>query len=236
MLVQTKALVLKSIKYQDNSLIVNCYTQQLGLLSFFVPNAYSSNKKKQKAAYFLPLNLLEIHFVYKQNKTLNYFKEIRTSTPLISLHYEVEKNALVLFLAEMLNNTLQESGADADLFSFIEKALIWLDSHEQIAHFHLLVLLKITRYLGFYPDFKYNTHPYFNLLQGRFVSNKEHGCLSEEESFLFAKLYELENNSTFILRKSDRNKLLQLLIRYYENHIENFKKPKSLEVLIEVFA
>jgi DNA repair protein RecO (recombination protein O) len=30
--------------------------------------------------------------------------------------------------------------------------LLWLDNHDEMANFHLILMLETTKYLGFYPD------------------------------------------------------------------------------------
>jgi DNA repair protein RecO (recombination protein O) len=37
-------------------------------------------------------------------------------------------------------------------FDFLEAALLWLDNHDEMANFHLILMLETTKYLGFYPD------------------------------------------------------------------------------------
>jgi DNA repair protein RecO (recombination protein O) len=65
MLVKTKAIVLSSLKYQEKSLIVKCFTESDGLKSYFVPSAYSNKKVNQKIAYFQPLTIIEIEANHK---------------------------------------------------------------------------------------------------------------------------------------------------------------------------
>ena len=55
MIISTKAIVLSKLKYKDNDLIVKCYTESKGVVSFMVKNAFSSKKSKLKPAYFQPL-------------------------------------------------------------------------------------------------------------------------------------------------------------------------------------
>ena len=74
MLVKTKAIVLSSLKYQEKSLIVKCFTESDGLKSYFVPSAYSNKKANQKIAYFQPLTIIEIEANHKNKGTLEYFK------------------------------------------------------------------------------------------------------------------------------------------------------------------
>ena len=39
-----------------------------------------------------------------------------------------------------------------DLFKYLETALQWLDTHNETSNFHLILMLEITKFLGFYPD------------------------------------------------------------------------------------
>jgi DNA repair protein RecO (recombination protein O) len=77
MVVKTRAIVISSIKYQEKSLIVKCFTLSDGLKSYFVRDAFSSRKSNQKIAYFQPFSLLEIEAVHKNKGTLENFKEIK---------------------------------------------------------------------------------------------------------------------------------------------------------------
>jgi DNA repair protein RecO (recombination protein O) len=70
MVVKTRAIVISSIKYQEKSLIVKCFTLSDGLKSYFVRDAFSSRKSNQKIAYFQPFSLLEIEANHKNKGTL----------------------------------------------------------------------------------------------------------------------------------------------------------------------
>jgi DNA repair protein RecO (recombination protein O) len=70
MLIKTRAIVISSLKYQEKSLIVKCFTLSDGLKSYFVRDAFSSKKSNQKIAYFQPLSILEIEDVHKNKGTL----------------------------------------------------------------------------------------------------------------------------------------------------------------------
>ena len=80
------------------------------------------------------------------------------------MHTDIPKNALTMFLAEMLGNSIVKEARNAPLFNFMEAALQWLDTHDRIANFHLFFLLELTKYLGFYPDTHLKDAPYFDLL------------------------------------------------------------------------
>jgi DNA repair protein RecO (recombination protein O) len=237
MLVKTKAIVISSLKFQEKSLIVKCFTLSNGLKSYFVRDAFSSRKASQKIAYFQPLSILEIEAVHKNKGTLENFREIKTAVPFQSIHTDIVKSTMVMFLSEMLHYSIQEEEKNESLFTFLETALTWLDHHDDIFNFHLILLLETTKYLGFYPDVSEIELPFFEIYDGVFTLFHGVGSLTEHESTLFKKLIDLKfDNDQKVFHVIERQILLKILIDYYSFHLDGFKKPKSLEVLKEVFS
>lgn len=237
MLVKTKAIVISALKFQEKSLIVKCFTLSNGLKSYFVRDAFSSRKASQKIAYFQPLSILEIEAVHKNKGTLENFKEIKTAVPFQSIHTDLVKSTMVMFLSEMLHYSIQEEEKNESLFVFLETALTWLDHHNEISNFHLILLLEATKYLGFYPDVSEADLPYFEMIEGVFVPFHGLSALTEHETNLFKKLIDLKfENDQKVFNVIERQILLKILIDYYSFHLDGFKKPKSLEVLKEVFS
>lgn len=237
MLVKTKAIVISSIKYQEKSLIVKCFTQSHGLKSYFVRDAFSGRKSNQKIAYFQPLSLLEIEAVHKNKGTLENFKEIKLSTPFQTIHSDIYKSTIVMFISEILYHSIHEEEKNESLFDFLETALLWLDHHDEIANFHLILMLGATRYLGFYPDTSDMDLPFFDMNEGVFTPFHSISSLTEHETNLFKKLIDLRfDNDQKIFHVIERQIVLKTLIDYYSFHLDGFKKPKSLEVLKEVFS
>lgn len=237
MQIKTKAIVISSLKYQEKSLIVKCFTLSDGLKSYFVPNAFSARKNQQKIGYFQPLTLLEIEATHKNQGKLEYFKEIRISQPFVSLHNDIVKSSIALFLSEVLHHCIQEEEKNEAFFDYLETALLWLDGHDEVVNFHLILLLGMTRFLGFYPDVSQTDATFFELTEGVFTNYHGISCLSEHETILFKKLIELKFNSEakcFVA--AERQVLLKILLDYYAFHLDGFKRPKSLEVLGEVFS
>jgi len=235
MLIKTKAIVIRSVKYQDKSLIVKCFTLFGGMKSYFVRNAFSSSKSSvKKSAYFQPLNILEIEINDKQKNTLGFFYNIK---PFVykSIYEDTIKSSVVLFLAEILNFSIKEEEENENLFFFIENALLWLDSNKVTANFHLSFLIELTKFLGFYP--RVSNGIFFELSQGVFTDSLSKNCINQEESLLLKnclnqKIYSLENPFSNVQRR----KLLEIIMQYYALHIDMFRKPKSLEVFKEIFS
>lgn len=237
MQIKTKAIVISSIKYQEKSLIVKCLTFSDGIKSYFVPNAFSAKKSNQKIAYFQPLSILEIEANHKNKGTLEYFKEIKLAVPYQTINTDVIKSTIVIFLSEILHHSIQEEEKNEDLFTFLETGLIWLDTHEETSNFHLILLLEITKFLGFYPDNSETDFNFFEMTEGIFSPFQGISCLSEHETFLFKKLINLKFDSDQkVFAGIERQILLKILLDYYSIHLDGFKKPKSFDVLKEVFS
>lgn len=237
MLVKTKAIVLSALKFQDKNLIVKCFTQSEGLKSYFVRGAFSNTKSTQKIAYFQPLTILEIEAVHKNKGTLESLKEVKIAAPFRSVHSDVIKSTIVMFVSEILHHSIHEEEKNESLFTFLETALHWLDNHDEMVNFHLILMLETSKYLGFYPDVAEIDAPFFEMTEGVFSNFNAISSLSESETSLLKKLIGLKfDNDQKTFHISERQQLLKILIDYYSFHLDGFKRPKSLEVLKAVFS
>ena len=237
MQIKTQAIVLSAIKYQEKSLIVKCFTLSDGLKSYFIPSAFSSKKSNQKIAYFQPLNILEIEANHKNKGTLEHFKEVKLAYTYQNINTDIVKSSMVLFLSEVLHNSIFEEEKNEDLFAFIETSLMWLDTHDTISNFHLIFLLQLTKFLGFYPQLQGSDASYFEMIDGVFSPFQGTSCLNEHETQLLKKLILLRFEDTQKnFHKEERQVLLKIILEYYSIHLQGFKKPNSLEVLKEIFS
>lgn len=237
MQIKTKAIVISALKFQEKSLIVNCFTLSNGLKSYMVRDAFSSRKGGSKMAYFQPLTIIEIEAVHKNKGTLENFKEVKIASPFHSIHSDIFKSTMVMFLSEILHHSIHEEEKNESLFTFLETALHWLDEHDEISNFHLILMLEITKYLGFYPDTSDIDMPFFEMIEGVFTPFNAVSSLSEHETQLFKKLIQLKfDTNQKVFHVIERQILLKILIDYYSFHLDGFKRPKSLDVLKEVFS
>jgi DNA repair protein RecO (recombination protein O) len=117
MLVKTKAIVLSSLRYQDKSLIVKCFTESDGLKSYYVRDAFTSKKSSQKTVYFRPLTILEIEASHKNKGTLEYFKEVKLAYPYFSISTDIVKTTIAIFISEMLHHSIKEEEKNQSLYS-----------------------------------------------------------------------------------------------------------------------
>ena len=238
MVITTKAIVFSALKYGDADLIVTCFTKTSGIKTYLLRGVLKSRKGKIRASYFQPLTQLEIVAQHKDKGTLEYMKEVKVAFPYQSIHTHIEKSAIAMFLSEILKNSIKEEEANDGLFNFMESALQWLDLHDSVANFHIFFLLKLSMYLGFYPDDSDIEKTYFNLQEGVFQQQATHIYCEEGEAVEALKKFfgtTFEAFEKIKLSKKSRSSALLLLLAYYQLHLQGYKKPKSLEVLNQIF-
>ena len=237
--VTTKAIVLSTLKYSDSSLIVKSYTQEEGLKSYLIRGILKAKKGGLKIAYFQPLNQLNIVASHRNKGSLNTIKEAQISYPYKTIYKNIIKQSVVLFLSEVLSYSIKEEEKNNALFEYIETGLVWLDLHDKVANFHLLFLLNLTRFLGFYPDLTEKEKIGFDLLEGNFTDvTSQKNVIYGNNFYQFNKLLGINFDSieNVSFNKQERQIVLKIIIQYFELHLDGFKKPKSLQILETVFS
>jgi DNA repair protein RecO (recombination protein O) len=238
MQISTSAIVISKIRYGDNDLIVKCYTKQLGVVSYILKGVLKSKKANVKTAYFQLLSLLQLDTSHKENSSLQFIKDVRLNHLYKTLHTNVIKGSVVMFLAEILSNTLKEEEKNPMLYEYLETAFIWFDKQDQYANFHLLFLLRLTRHLGFYPDTSNIQFDYFNLSEGEFqsVATSKHTISGENLILLKCLLgIKFEALNSIKLNSKQRLSFLKMILLYFELHLSGFKQPRSLQLFNQVF-
>ncbi len=239
MLVSTKAIVLSKFRYKDHDLIVKCYTEKFGVKSYLLKNALNNKKGKFKPAYFQLLTVLEIQADHKEKRSLQYLRDIKLQYNYSTLHTNVIKSAIVMFLSEILTNILKEEEGNKLLYSFLETSLICFDENETNSNFHLLFLIELTKYLGFYPDFSIKEAPFFNLEGGIFqLKNTNRYCISGHNLDLLKHFLgmKFDVDNVLDINTDHKRNFLDMILLYFKLHLDGFKTPKSLTVLNQVFS
>lgn len=238
MQVFTKATVISTFKYSESDLIVKCFTKDFGLKSYLLKGVLKSRKGKLRPSYFQPLSLIEIQATHRDKNALNFIKEVRTYRHYNSIPSDMQKTSIVMFLSEILKQVILEEETNTSLYTFLEEAFIWLEENRLQANFHLQFLLKLTSYLGFAPDTSTINKPIFNVLEGIFedIATTTY-CFPISENSLFKTLLRssFEDLHSIKVTRDERSTTLNIILLYYQLHIQGFKTPKSLAVLKEVF-
>ena len=236
MLTKTQAIVLHSLKYGESRLIVDMFTRAFGRQSFIV-SIPKTSKSKIKKQFFQPLTLLEIETDIRPKLQLQKLADVRMLTPFASIPFEPDKLAISLFVAEFLYYALRSEQRNELLYDYLEYSIMWLDGQQtNYANFHLVFLLRLTRFLGFYPNLDdYEEGDYFDLRESEFMRNTpvHRDFLHPEEAQKVQLMMRMDFPTMHLFRMShnDRNRLLEISIKYYRLHLPDFPEMKSIEVL-----
>src|SRR5690554_5370400 len=235
MLHKTRGIVLKSTSYSESSVVVQVFTEKFGLQSYMI-NGARKPKSKIGATLLQPLHLLDMVVYHRASGSMQRISEARQKPAFQTIPYDISKSAVVLFLNEVLYKCLRQQSADEPLFNFVFNAVSWLDNTEKMSpNFHLLFLLKLSRYLGFRPAQPKPGQAFFDLKDGVFCSRLPAHPLVLEQPYtsLFADLLStsFDELETLRLSMADRRFLLGRILQFYQFHVENLGKIKSLEVL-----
>jgi DNA repair protein RecO (recombination protein O) len=239
MIVSTSAIILSKVRYQDNDLIVKCLTRDLGVISYMVKNISTSKNSKNKFAFFQLLNILDLESNYNPNRSIQYIKDLKIRYNFTSLHTNIYKSSVVMFLSEILSNIIHNESKDLELFDFIEESFIWYDKSEDSSSFYLIFLMKITHYLGFYPDCTNMSYNYFNLEEGLFETSKNSKYVIQGDSLVLFKTIlgiKFDSNKLPFIDKINKKDILKNILIYFKLHVDGFKDPKSLIVLNQIFS
>lgn len=241
MLVSTRGIVLRHYKYNDNSIICKIYTEELGIRSYMV-NGVRSKKSPGKIALFQPLTLLDMVVYNNEKLQLQRIKEAISTEPLKQIHRHVVKSSMALFVAEVLLKTIREEEPNVPLFNFAAHFIRELDkSQANYADMHLIFLMELTRYLGFYPkEETFTEGAWLDMLEGRFVARQPLHS-SRAEPAHAALIYRImkagySDSGTLGLNGQLRAVLLEKVLLYYAVHLEGMGDINAVEVLRSVFG
>ncbi|HZH64232.1 MAG TPA: DNA repair protein RecO, partial [Flavisolibacter sp.] len=124
MIAKTKGIVLRSIKYGETSLVVTMFTEVFGVQSYLVNGVRTTQKKgASKASLFQPASLLDLVAYQNEFSNLQRLKEYRWEFLYQHVLSNVRKNAVALFMIELVTKCLKQPEPNAELFYFVEDAL-----------------------------------------------------------------------------------------------------------------
>ena len=242
---KTKGIVLRAVKYGETSLIVTMFTELFGLQSYLVNGVRTSTKKGSgKANLFQPTAILDLVVYHNELKHLNRIKEFKWSYLYQNIFSDVPKNAVALFMIELLTKCLKQPEANPELFEFCEDAFIHLDEStgSVMANFPLFFALHLPVFFGFRISDEYSDkNSIVDLQEGMFVSERpDHfhfleGKQAEITSELL-KMMQPEELEQLKLNHDFRRQLLFAYETYYALHVQDFGTMKTLPVLREVLG
>lgn len=238
--VKSKAIVLRTVKYGESRLIVDLLVREAGRVSV-VCQLTKSGRGKVKKQLLQPMTMLDVAFDYRKNIALQHFQDLRIGQVYRSLLFDPYKLSITLFLSEFLIYATRDETDNRQLYDFIEASLLWLDNADSgFANFHLVFMLRISLFIGFYPNLDdYREGCWFDLREGCFTPLRpvHNDCLRPDEAARMRVIMRmsLDNMRLFRMSRSERNRCAEIILYYYRLHQSDFPELRSLDVLKELF-
>ena len=241
MLVKSRGIILRSLKYGETSLIMDIYTRDHGLNSYII-GGVRNKKSKTQAGLCQIMSLVEIIAYHKNTKSLFRIKEVSPDHLFQRIPFDIMRSSVGMFMIEILKNTIREDEENPDLFDFIAEWFLFLDqSSNSINNVHLLFMLELSEYIGIQPRDNFSVNnPYFDMMDGQFVSavpqHRYYLDPIESEVLYDLMMQERDYIHELSLSNGQRRIILDKLILFYKLHIDTIKELHTYSILNEILS
>ena len=235
-----RGIVLNTVRYSDKHNIVHIYTDGRGLMSFAVPLG-KTQAARLRNAMLMPLSLVNIEASVANGRDLARLREVQRNFPLATIYSDPVKNAVALFISELLAHVIQEPEGNAYLFRYIEQAVQLLEQMpDKIANFHICFLYHLGAHLGIQPNIEsYRQGYWFDMTEGVFTPAAVggHALLQPQEAQVIHLLSRMtfSNMGVFRFNRDERNRMLDVIISYYRLHNAAIGTLRSPDILKQLF-
>lgn len=236
MIFKTYGIVLRSIRYGESSLIVSMLTEKFGVQSYLV-KGLSSSRNNGRIAFFQPAAILSLEVYHNKIKNLQYLKEYEWKILYDKIFSDVSSNAVALYMVEILRLSITRPEENSGIYALAEHFLHLADSvtDSLLADLPLIFTLQLCSYLGFGIQGSYSPlTPVLDLKEGVFGSVGQSGALnllSGAEAMHLSVLLHYNYEKPPALSGKIRRHLLNALQDYLSIHIEDYKRPRSIDIL-----
>ena len=215
MTVKERLIVLTYTKIKDSAIVIHTISRSEGRRSFLVHLG-----KRSSLALFQPLSILEAEIRDNAKSELATATGFSAIFPLESLRTDPRKNAMVMFMAEVLYRSIRDGSGETFFYDWCEKSIVTLDFlKSDFSNYHILFLIELAREMGFAP-----TAAGIAPLAGTaYQDARELIILPFPEAM------------TLPLTGKRRSELCDVFIRYIAHHSESTLEIRSLGVLRELF-
>lgn len=237
-MIKTKGIVFRSMKYRETSLIVDIFTEELGMRSYIV-NGARKPKSKLPSSLFQAMNLLDlVVYDHKDASKFNRLSECKIMKVYENLPFDVIRSMIGQCMLEVSNKCVKLVDDPKQVYTFLENWYIFLDKTEaSISNVLLLFLIEFAEVMGFGITIHEveNESCYFDLEEGQIVPEEpiHQAFLSNQETQILYTLIQTTRYDAHLvpMTNQDRARLIDQLIRFYQYHVDRFNSLKSLSIL-----
>lgn len=239
----TRAIILRTVKYGETSVVVTAYTSLFGLQSYLIKGALKGSTVKPVVnQYFQPGAILEMVVYQNPSRSLQLVKEYGWHTMHQQLFFDVVRNSVAVFMIDVLLHSVRQPEANPELYELMEMSLKQADRATMgvVANLPIYFILHLSSELGFQIQGTYSREtPVLDLKEGSFLHTipshpfyldgepAKHLCAIRDVAFY-------ESLDQVALQRNTRQVLLHHLQQYMALHIQDFGTLKTLYVLSQV--
>ena len=220
-------IFLHRIPYSNTSLIISFYTKENGLKKFIFKGG------KKKAHNLFPMGLSELSYYHRKESELLQLTAAEPAFP-TDFQFDPIKGTIAFFMAEVIRKVVHLNEKDPALFRFLEEAVHNLNDSDESQLIPVLFMIDLAEWLGVQPFIENDSHPHFNLDEGRFegIRREQFNVVSGEVADLVkAHILGFEVPP---LAKQKRVEALETMINYFLIHVPGFGKIEAYEIVKEV--
>lgn len=226
MIINTSAVVLKSFPYGETSLIARCYTKDHGKVSVIVKGA--RRKKSPMAAYFQPMNYLDIVYYYRHTRSLQSLSKASFVEIWSDLNQDLKKIAHGLAVIELTEKTNTDNDPHPELFYELVSVLkAFNSSNLRLNLIFWYYQIKLLTILGFKPDFH-------QLDQGNVKFPNPFAGPNSQNILENLNDNTIDLISNITANSQDRKAISEYLTAFISYHFEGLEELKSFSVLKQI--
>jgi len=215
-------IILNKTPFGEKSAVIHCLSAGRGRCALMVHSA------SRNAGFLQPLSVLECSVSENAKSSLAVASAFCDLYPLRGIRSCAGKNAISMFIAEVLFRALKEGFSDTGLFEWCIREILLLDSLESdYSNFHIRFLLDFISALGYSPSYE-DLLPFLD-------AEGPTGAQSLAEAVKPVMDLPLAKSMLVPLSGSQRSAICSRLLRYLEFHLEYPIRIRSLGVLSELF-
>ena len=188
------------------------HTDKMSLLQVYTKSEgrlalqlYGAHGKHKIKAAYQPLSIVELTYSVNPSKP---FATVDTIDPIFlpeQVYADIRRQSIALFATEMLMLTLTHPQQDEPIYEFLDDFVHELNGSSAPENMHISFMMQLAELLGIGSP-----------------------AISSQQSAISSLQSAINNRVT-------RQEILRQLCDYYLMHVDSFRLPKSLDILIEVF-
>ena len=234
MITHTRAIILRSVDYQESSKIITVLSQEHGKIALI---ARGARKPKSKLAGSIEVgNIIDAVYYYKSTRGVQSLTESSVAYASLSFRMDIEKAAILYAVLELAAQLVHDNEVNDQVFAFLNTFIQWLGEEEEVdpgLFPYVQVRCATICGIGLTDEIEDpGKNVFLNITSGS-ISNEIDSELSyklnvSQAQFLQSAISSRQRNVFGIgLKGVELKQLIRHLDVYYKYHIDGFKERRS---------